>query len=199
MQSPAPTSHSIRVIQTDAAGNLPNTWGTFSGDYAKWQSFRDRWMPVHENKEIKAVTKFQALKAACVGDAAGALGEWDITEDNYYKAFQRPTKRYEDNYMQMQAYMSKLMRLPRMKNNSSKTIRQIIDTVQQHIAGADRYIRTDENHPYAVFAVIDKMDADTFRAWEKHRRALLKAKSEQAADDDSDNENAIEDTYIGKI
>lgn len=74
-------SHSIRVIQTDAAGNIPNTWGTFSGQYDKWHSFRARWLPVHTNKDMQVVTKFQLLKAACIGDAAGALGEWDITEE----------------------------------------------------------------------------------------------------------------------
>lgn len=161
------SDQTIRVIQTDAAGNLPNTWGTFSGDYAKWQSFRDRWMPIHKNKEVLAVTKFQALKAACIGEAAGALGEWDITEANYHKAFERLKAIYENDYMQTQAYMHKLIRMPRMKDNSAKAVRQMLDTVQQHIAGVNRYIKTDENHPYAVFSVIDKMDSDTFRAWEK--------------------------------
>lgn len=184
-QSQASTSHSIRVIQTDAAGNLPNTWGTFNGDYAKWQSFRDRWLPVHENKDIKSVTKFQALKTACVGEAAGALGEWDLTDENYLKAFARLKAIYEDEYMQTQAFMQKLLRLPRMRDNSSKTIRKMIDTVQQHIVGANRCIKTDEAHPYAVFTVIDKMDSNTFSAWEKHRRALTEAQ-QQAAETDED-------------
>lgn len=97
------TNHSIRVIQTDAAGNVPNTWGTFYGDYAKWHSFRDSWMPIHLNKDIKPITKFMQLKAACLGDAAGASGEWDMTEDNYFKAFERLSNIFEDDYMQIQA------------------------------------------------------------------------------------------------
>lgn len=183
----------IRVIQTDAAGNLPNTWGTFAGDYAKWQSFRDRWMPIHKNKEVLAVTKFQALKAACIGEAAGALGEWDITEANYLKAFKRLSAIYENDYMQTQAYMHKLIRMPRMKDNSAKAVRQMLDAVQQHIAGVNRYIKIDENHPYAVFSVIDKMDSDTFRAWEKHRPSLTKANARQIDPNDNNDDNAEAD------
>lgn len=57
----------IEVQHTDAAGNVPNTWGTSDGDYSKWQSFRDRWLAaMHENDKIKAVTKFQNLKTACI-------------------------------------------------------------------------------------------------------------------------------------
>lgn len=169
----------IRVIQTDAAGNIPNTWGTFNGDYGKWQSFRDRWMPVHENKDIKAVIKFHNLKTACIDAAVGALGEWDITEENYYKAFDRLSSIYEDDYMQVQAYMQKLITLPPMRNNSSKTIRDTIDVIQQHIAGISRYVDIDKKHPYAVFAVINKMDSDTFRAWEKFRPGLAKNDANQ--------------------
>ena len=178
------TSHSIRVIQTDAAGNIPNSWGAFNGDYARWHSFRDRCMPVHEKKEIKAITKFHALKTACIGEAAGALGEWDITEQNYHKAFERLSAIFEDDYMQIHAYMQKLIRLPRMKSNSSKAIRKMIDTVQQHVAGVSRYITADDKQPYAVFTIIDKMDSDTFRAWEKHRPTLAKANAIAANDNE---------------
>lgn len=183
-QAAAHTNSTIRVIQMDAAGNIPNTWGTFNGDYAKWQNFRDRWMPIHENKEIKSITKFYALKAACLGEAAGALGEWDITDDNYLKAFKRLSDIFEDDYMQIQAYMQKLLRIPRMRSNSSKAIRKMIDTVQQHIAGASRYINIDEKQPYSVFMIIDKMDSETFRAWEKHRPALAKAQALQNSNDE---------------
>lgn len=188
-ETQAAQSHNIRVIQTDAAGNIPNTWGTFSGDYAKWHTFRDRWLPIHRNDEIKAITKFQALKAACIGEAAGALGEWDLTEDNYHKAFSRLSSIFEDDYMQIQAYMQKLIRLPRMKSNSSRMIRKMIDTVQQHIAGASRYIDIDEKQPYAVFTVIDKMDSETFRAWEKHRPTLAKAIAIQNNAEEIDGDN----------
>lgn len=58
----------IEVQATDAAGNIPNTWGTFDGDYSKWQSFRDRWLScMHENRKVKTIVKFQNLKAGAGG------------------------------------------------------------------------------------------------------------------------------------
>lgn len=57
----------VEVQHTDITGNVVNTWGTFDGDYAKWKSFRDRWMTLHENPKVKTVIKFQNLKTACVG------------------------------------------------------------------------------------------------------------------------------------
>lgn len=163
----------IEVQHTDAAGNIPSTWGTFNGDYSQWQSFRDRWVAaMHSNEKIKPVIKFQNLKTACTGDAAGTLGDWDLTDENYQKAWEKLTSVYEDDYMQIQAFMRKLNKLPHMKNRSSKTIRSVIETVQKHINGLKRYIKIDEAQLYAVFTVIDRMDTTTYSAWEKHRLTL---------------------------
>lgn len=165
----------IEVQQTDAAGNIPNTWGTFNGDYAKWKSFRDRWVAsMHDNSKVATIVKFQNLKAACVDAAEGALGEWDLTNENYPKAWERLQAIYEDDYMQVQEFMRKLDDLPHMQSSSSKSIRDIIDTVHKHIHGIKRYINVDDKHPYVVFAIIERMDTDTYRAWEKHRPLLAK-------------------------
>lgn len=179
----------IEVQQTDATGNVPNTWGTFNGDYAKWKSFRDRWLAaMHTNTKIQVVTKFNNLKTACIGEAAGALGDWDLTEENYDKAWKRLKKIYEDDYMQVQAFMQMLNKLPRMRDNSSKTIRTIIDTIQKHVNGLKSYIKTDDAYPYVVFTVIDRMDTATYSAWEKHRPSLAlaanQAENEAGSDDD---------------
>lgn len=174
-QEETPKNFTIEVQATDAAGNLPNTWGTFDGDYAKWKSFRDRWLSLHKNTKVKTLVKFQNLKTACIGAAAGAVGEWDLTDENYTKAWDRLCSIYDDDYMQVQSFMQILKTLPRMKKSSSGSIRNVIDTVQKHINGLKQYNTSDHSCIYAVFAVIDKMDTETYRAWEKHRRALAKA------------------------
>lgn len=167
---------SIEVQTTDACGNIPNTWGTFDGDYAKWHSFRDRWLTaMHENKNVKVIKKFENLLAACIGKASGAVGQWDLTSENYDKAWKRLKNIYEDDYMQAQSFMQMLDKLPCMENSSSTAIRNIIDTIQKHTNGIKRYIKPqNEDYPYAVFAVINKMDSETYRAWEKQRPVLAK-------------------------
>lgn len=183
----------IEVQATDAAGNVPNTWGTFDGDYAKWKSFYDRWKSsMHENPKVKTYVKFQNLKTSCIGAAAGAVGEWDLTDENYAKAWERLCSIYSDDYMQVQSFMKMLKSIPRMKKSTSGSIRHIIDTVQKHINGLKKYVDTDDKSIHAVFAVIDKMDTETYRAWEKHRRNLAKAKLQ------GDEANAADRVNIGK-
>lgn len=169
---------------------MPDTWGKFNGDYAKWQSFRDRFMAgVHNNEKVKKIFKFQYLQTACIGEAKGALGEWDLTEENYEKAWQRLQSIYEDDYMQVQSFMRKLLGIPHMDQASSKSIRDLIDTVHQCVHGLARYIATENIDPFVVFLVIDRMDRNTYRAWEKHRPGLSKPQQNEEAGAGSINRN----------
>lgn len=147
---------------------------------------------MHNNKKISTIVKFQNLKAACKGAAEGALGEWDLTDENYPKAWKRLQSIYEDDYMSAQEFMRKLFKLPAMRTGSSQSIRDIIDIVHKHIHGLKRYIELEEKLPYVVFAVIDKMDTDTYRAWEKFRPSLAKIDVQNEANDNpEDNINKI--------
>ncbi|XP_055306802.1 uncharacterized protein LOC129571056 [Sitodiplosis mosellana] len=185
-----PRQFQVEVQTTDATGNVPNTWGTFNGEYSKWHSFRDRWLTLHENKKVKTIVKFTNLQTACIGKAAGALGEWDLTEANYEKAWERLNCIYEDDYMQVQSFMQELFKLPQMRASSSQSIRDVIDIVHKHIHGLKRYIKMDSSNPYVVFKVIECMDSETYRAWEKFRPSLAKAnKANEANADDGENAN----------
>lgn len=82
----------------------------------------------------------------------------------------------------MQSFMRKLTELPQI-NDSSKTIRDTIDIVQKHMHGLSRYVELGSDNPYVVFAVISRMDANTFRAWEKHRPLLARAHPERSEED----------------
>lgn len=163
----------VEVTQNDALSNIPDTWGKFNGDYSKWQSFRDRFKAaIHDSERVKPIFKFQYLQTACVGEAKGALGEWDLTEANYEKAWNRLQAIYEDDYMQVQSFMRKLHSIPRIEKATSKGIRDLIDTVHTCVHGLSRYIPMESSDAFIVFWVIDRMDRDTYRAWEKHRPTL---------------------------
>lgn len=167
----------LEMPRTDATGNVPNTWGTFDGDYTQWKSFRDRWMLLHDNKDVKPIVKLQNLKTACTGAAESALGEWDLIEENYAKAWERLQAIFEDDYMHILQLMRKLNSLPFIKDASSQTIRSIIDTVNKHIYGLNRYMKLDDKHPYIVATVIELMGAEVYRSWESHRTSLAKTKA----------------------
>lgn len=173
----------VELQTADALANIVNTWGTFNGDYAAWQSFKERFSnAVHDNQKIRTIFKFQYLQAACVGEAKGALGEWELTEQNYALAWNRLMIIYEDDYMQVQAFMRKLHSIPRMVFASSKVIRELLDTVHKCIHGLKRYINTGDKDPFVVFLVIDRMDRDTYRNWEKHRSGAMHRNAAQESD-----------------
>lgn len=118
--------------------------------------------------------KFQLLKTASIEEAKGALGEWDLTEANNEKAWTRLSTIYDDEYMQIQSFNRKLHSVKPMQKASSKAIRQMIDTVHKCVQGLERYYPKEYVDPFVVFLVIDRMDKDTYRSWEKHRQNVLK-------------------------
>lgn len=184
----------IEIQQTDGTGNIPNTWGTFNGDRTKWKSFRDHWLAaMHENKNVKAVTKIRNLQAAMKDNALGVLDEFDVTGEDYFKAWKKLNKVYDDNYMQAQSFMQLLFNLPQLNGSSSKSIRNTIDTVQKALNGLKPYMKGVEISFFAVFLVIERMDSETFRAWEKYRPALCKKRDNpaEAAVDGNPNEENI--------
>lgn len=165
----------VELQPTDALGNIPNTWGNFDGDYSKWKCFRDRFKhAVHDNEHVKPIFKFQYLKTACTKEAKGVLGEWELTDENYAKAWARLQTIYEDDYMQVQSFMRKLYGIPRMQRATSKLIRELIDTIHQCVHGLLSYIPIGNIDPFVVFLAIDRMDNDLYRAWEKCRLSLEK-------------------------
>lgn len=138
----------VEVQQLDSSGNIQNVWGYFNGDFSKWQTFYDKWMAhMHNNDRVKPVTKLQNLQAACTGDAKIALGEWEVTCENYKLAFDRLVSIYQDEYMQVQSFMQKLQKLPAIKGSSSRTFREAIDTVHKYINGVKKHIKIDDSHP----------------------------------------------------
>lgn len=166
----------IETRATNAAENILNTWGTFDGDFAMWRSFRDRWLSMmHKNKNIATTTKFSHLKAACIGSASDALGDWQLTNRNYFKAWNRLKSIYENDYMHVESLIRMINDLSPMNNSSSETLGNMINAVQKHINGLKRCIKIDDSNLYAVFTIISKMDSETYDAWEKYRCTLAKA------------------------
>lgn len=173
-QQPLPAVNQQRqqiVVQTaDALANIPNTWGQFSGDYAQWHSFRDRFKAaVHLNQNLPIAFKFQYLKAAVTGAAARVLGTWKLTDANYPRAWERLCEVYEDDYLAVQTLIRRLLSIPRMERPTNSGLRRIIDTVHECMTQLSGFVKTDGWGPIIVFMVVDRLDSTTHDAWEMHR------------------------------
>lgn len=165
-----------------------NTWGTFDGNYAMWLTFRDLFVAgVHKNDNIKPINKFQYLIAACINEAKTALGDWNLSEENYEKAWNRLTAIYEDKYMQVKAFMQSLFNIPKMQIASRAAVRQLIDAVAKGVNGLSRCMAREHIDHFIAFLVIDRMDRETYRSWEKYRQMWIRenAQGEEAANLDA--------------
>lgn len=70
--------------------NIENTWGEFDGNLTKWRGFCDLFTDhVHNDNDITPAYKFKLLKNSLKGSAATALGDWEITDNNYIEAWNR--------------------------------------------------------------------------------------------------------------
>lgn len=169
----APPEFRVEVSTHDALGNIPNTWGTFSGDYSHWHSFRDRFKAaVHDNARMQTAFKFQYLKAAVTGDAARAMGSWAMTDANYPRAWERLCEVFEDDYLAVQTLIRRLLKIPPLQKATHAGLRNIIDTVHECVEQLSNFVPIAQWDPMIVFLVIDRLDGLTYDAWETHRASL---------------------------
>lgn len=181
----------VEVKQTDALTNIPNSWGHFSGDYAEWPGFRDRYKSrMHDRTDVLITHKWGHLRSSLSGDALRALGKWQDTDDNYEHAWKRLCSQYNDDYMAVQTLIQRLLNVQKMQKASSKALRNILDTVHECISQLGAYVSTKHWDPLIIFLVVDKIDDETRRDWEKHRHSLIKSSNasldaSQQQDDDS--------------
>lgn len=79
--------------------SLEKTWGDFDGTLIQWQGFHDRFKSaIHDNEQIQRAFKFQYLQNSLKGKAAAALGEWQLSDENYNEAWERLNELYAREY-----------------------------------------------------------------------------------------------------
>lgn len=196
----------LTLTLPDALANIPNSWGYFSGDYSEWPAFRDRYKNrMHDRIDVLITHKWGYLRSSLSGDALRALGKWQDTDDNYEHAWQRLCSQYNDDYMAVQTLIQRLLNVQKMQKASSKTLRNILDTVHECVSQLGAYVSTKYWDPLLIFLVVDKVDDETRRDWEKHRHSLIKSSNANAdatlnaSGSGTGNEDAADDQQIRLI
>lgn len=147
--------------------------GTFGGDFAKWNQFRDLYLSaVHNNPAISDVQKFVRLKDAIVGNAARVLGGWQITEANYALAWERLNEVYDDRYLIIKAHLSALHAMPHLQSQSYSGIREIINTTTEHIRALGAlHVPVAQWDLILAYIITIRLDQTTAAEWEMSREA----------------------------
>lgn len=163
----------VEIHQPEATVNIPNSWGHFSGDYAEWPAFRDRFKArIHDRKDVLITQKWGHLRASLSGYALQAMGQWKDTDENYQHAWNRLCSQFNDDYMAVQTLIQKLLNIPKLQRATSEGLRNINDTVHGCLSQLTSYVSVTNWDPLVIFLVVDKLDNDTRKDWEKHRHSL---------------------------
>lgn len=165
------------VVQVQGTKNVENTWGEFDGNLTNWQEFHDMFKTaVHDNEQITPAFKFQHLKKSLKGKAAEALGNWQLTDNNYLEAWARLKELYEQKYQTGKELVRKLFTVQKLERASGAMLQKLCNTAHEVI----RQLRAlefpiDHCDFMLVYIIHDKLDAETSKAWEFARQTEVPA------------------------
>lgn len=151
--------------------DIENTWGDFDGTLTKWRGFCDLFADrVHNDDELSPAHKFRLLKNSLKGDAARALGDWEITDDNYLEAWNRLKELYEQTYVTGGKLMRKLWSLQKL-DRANGTALQKLSNIGNEVFRQLRALQFPVVGIDYVFVYIlhDKLDVETSTKWNLER------------------------------
>ncbi|GFX71496.1 uncharacterized protein TNCV_2694841 [Trichonephila clavipes] len=139
----------------------------FTSNYIDWIFFRDLFLAsVGNNSTLSDSQKLQYLKLSVKGEAATLLQSIQITNDNYKKAWNALTERYENEAEIINAALNKLVSQPILKQESASGLRKLIDTTQQCIDTLQTLRQPVEYwDTLIIFLLRGKLDSETLRVW----------------------------------
>ncbi|EGI68264.1 hypothetical protein G5I_03077, partial [Acromyrmex echinatior] len=92
---------------------------SFSGAFEDWPTFRDLFQSiVGNNSSISAIEKFHYLKTCLEGPAKELIQPLAMTEDNYPRAWELLSERYENKRELSRSNFSKFTAVAKMKSES---------------------------------------------------------------------------------
>lgn len=151
--------------------HLENTWGEFDGTLSQWQGFYERFCAsVHNDPNISNAYKFQKLRSSLKGKALAALGEWQLTDQNYVEALDRLRQLFERQYYTSRELWWKFRNLPTLDRANGGML-QKLSNVTHEVTRQFRAMGYPVEHYDLIFVheLHDKLDNETAKAWELQR------------------------------
>lgn len=160
------------ILQLNNARSIENTWGEFSGDLTQWQGFHDRFKVTVHDSDMSNAFKFQHLKQSLKGRAASAIGEWQLTDNNYGEAWERLKQLYSRPYQTSKELLWKFQALPKLERASGGMIQKFSNTTHEVLRSL-RALDYPVEHLDIMFVhgLHDRLDHDTSVAWELQRQS----------------------------
>lgn len=141
---------------------------TFDGKIKDWPSFKNIFMSSIGDSALPNIQKLQYLKSVLRGEAAGLVGSLLITEDNYEKAVNILTNRYENKIIIVNHHLKAIVNCSIITRHN---IKEFLITLQQSLDSLDALaLNTSHWDILLVFLITQKMDSSLRASWEISRK-----------------------------
>jgi len=103
---------------------------SFSGSYEDWYTFHDSFKNlIHANENLSAIQKFHYLRSSLKDNAAEVIKSFDITTDNYLKAWQLLNERFDNKRRIVQTHIKAMFEITPIHKENCATLRSLLDNI----------------------------------------------------------------------
>jgi Protein of unknown function (DUF1759)/Putative peptidase (DUF1758) len=144
---------------------------TYDGSYKRWLEFHDTFSAlIHHNNAIEPISKFHYLRASLEGSAALVIKSLEFSAANYTVAWGLLCERFQNKRLLINHHVTALFKLDDLKEESSKGIRNLVDTVNTNLRALETLGEPTEKWDTLInYMVASKLDQVTLRKWEERR------------------------------
>ena len=142
---------------------------SFDGDILNWTHFWEQFsISIDEHANLSDAEKFVYLQHSLKGGSAKSVIQGlSCTGEHYAKAVECLKACYDHPRLIHQSHIKVIIETPSLRDGSGKELRQLHDTLQQHLRALD----TADCEPLSHFitSIIQlKLDPGTLFKWQKH-------------------------------
>jgi hypothetical protein len=142
---------------------------TFDGDVLHWSQFWEQFkISVHDRPHLSDAEKLVYLQQAIKeGSAESVIEGLSRSGENYKEAIECLKSRFNRPRLLHRAHVRKIVEAPSLKDGSSKDLRRLHDTLQQHLR-ALRSMGAEPDESFITSIIKLKFDVDTMFEWQRH-------------------------------
>lgn len=140
----------------------------FDGDMRQWPAFKNIFNASVDKTDLPMVNKLQYLKTALTGEAAGLIASLLITDENYVKAIDILTQRYENKTLIVNFHLKAITSVSLISKHNLKDFLVILQQSLDSLRAIN--LPVDGWDVLLVFLITQKLDNSLRAAWEINRK-----------------------------
>lgn len=162
---------SEKALESGKKCEVKNNWGMFDGKFGAFSKFYENFISaMGKLSDLPDEKKLNLLSQALHGEA-----KYAIANSTYEQAMANLNGIYGSSYRQIQYHMHKLVNVKPVLVASANNLQVFYDEITECEQQIKRCL--PESDHVLTFLLIEKLDKETSRAWERHRLCLAEEAS----------------------